>query len=164
MPSFRENLRSGRLRAARGQIPAVVPLVCRVLPQVAVAVRVKATTQYPFAISERESHLSMLLECLGDSASAGGMSALARFLYCPWKLFVVGMASWVALRAALDGCAWLGWPGLALCLTLFLVGVGFASCLLAVLDLQRPLGRQWRRLLAAFACWAVVGLDCLCLF
>jgi hypothetical protein len=108
--------------------------------------------------------LSALLVCADDSTGVTGTSTLQRFLYSPWRLFLVGLASWVVLRAVLDGCARLESPGLALCCTVLLVGIGFASCLLAVLDCQCPFARQWGRVLAALSCWAVIGLDCLWLF
>jgi hypothetical protein len=91
-------------------------------------------------------------------------SVLARFLYSPGRLFAAGMASWLVLRAALVVCAWLGLPSLAFCLTLAIVSIGFASCALSVLDWQQPLSQQWRRFLAALACWTIVGVGCLNLF
>jgi hypothetical protein len=89
---------------------------------------------------------------------------LARFLFSPGKLFIAGMASWGVLRLALDLCAWLSLPGLALCLTLAIVSLGFASGALSALDLQQPFSRQWRRLLAAVSSWGIFGVGCLCLF
>ena len=89
---------------------------------------------------------------------------LARFLYSPGKLFIAGMASWGVLRLALDLCAWLSLPGFALCLTLVIVSLGFASGALSALDFQQPLSRQWRRLLAAVGSWGVFGAGSSCLF
>ena len=89
---------------------------------------------------------------------------LARFLYSPGKLFSAGMASWGVLRLVLDLCAWLSLPSLALCLTLAIVSLGFASGALSALDCQQPFSQQWRRFLATVGCWTGVGAICLCLF
>jgi len=111
-----------------------------------------------------ESLYSALLDHPGHSTRTEGTPALAQFLYSPGKLFIAGLASWGVLRLALDLCAWLSLPGLALCLTLAIVSLGFASGALSALDLQRPFSRQWRRLLATVGAWAVFGVGCLYLF
>ena len=89
---------------------------------------------------------------------------MERFWYSPWQLFIAAMASWVVYRAALAICTWLGWPGLALCLTLATVSAGFAFCVLSALDWRLPFSRQGWRVLAAVGCWAGVGTACLRLF
>ena len=111
-----------------------------------------------------ESLYSALLDHPGHSTRTGGVPVLARFLYSPGKLFIAGLASWGVLRLALDICAWLSLPGLALCLTLAIVCLGFASGALSALDCQQPFVQQWRRLLAAVGSWGVFGVGCLCLF
>jgi len=127
-------------------------------------VSMSASTRQSFAPGGAESRLAALLGEAEATTGAHGRSVLARFLYSPGWLLFVGLTSWAVLGGGLGLCGWLGCPGLALCLTVILVSVGFASSVLAVLDGQRPLLRQWQHLLLAVACWAVVGLDCLWLF
>jgi hypothetical protein len=98
------------------------------------------------------------------SPSAPKLSALTRFLNCPKALFIASMATWPVVLGALALCAKLDSPRLIQCLTAFIAATGFACAELSVIDCGQSFYKQRLRILAAFFCWAAIGLVILRVF
>ena len=89
---------------------------------------------------------------------------LARFINSPKALFIASMASWPVVFAMLAVCAGVDSPRLAFYLTTLIASIGLACAEMSVVDCGRSFYRQHPRLLAAFSCWAAMGLVTLRLF